>query len=272
MQYTTEQLAEILERHKKWLRDEDGGSRADLSDADLSDADLSRANLSDADLSRADLSRANLSHADLRCADLSDAANLNLQIEDGLIQKIAIAVNADKKALEMGRWHTCDTTHCIAGWAVTLAKNGKELEEKYGTQIAGLMLLGVDAHSHFFDSNEDGKAYLNQFLPEESSMTLEELNTAIFDINKQYERDILKVKAAYAKSQELYKIGDIVTNGICTVWIKKIGWDLDYKGIPSPIYKGDNLTKKGTVNKVNPCASIYGNEGTKLINIKEIAV
>lgn len=134
MQYTTEQLAAILERHKKWLRDEDGGSDADLS-------------------------HANLSHA-----NLSDAANLNLQIEDGLIQKIAIAVNADKKALGMGRWHTCDTTHCIAGWAVTLAKNGKELEEKYGTQIAGLMLLGVDAHSHFFDTNEAAKTWLNQYL------------------------------------------------------------------------------------------------------------
>jgi len=46
--------------------------------------------------------------------------------------------------------------------------------------------------------------------------------------------------------------------------------DLDYKGIPSPIYSGDNLTKKGTVNKVNPKAAIFGNEGTKLINIKEI--
>jgi hypothetical protein len=115
----------------------------------------------------ADLSGANLSGADLSRADLSGAENLPLQIEGGLIEKIAIAVNADENSLNMGQWHTCATTHCIAGWAVTLSPNGKELEAKYGTQITGLMLLGVEAHSHFFDSNEDGKKYLSQFLPKE---------------------------------------------------------------------------------------------------------
>ena len=47
-------LKDILDKHLKWLRGEDGGERADLS----------RANLYGANLSRADLSRANLSWAD----------------------------------------------------------------------------------------------------------------------------------------------------------------------------------------------------------------
>jgi hypothetical protein len=34
------QLSEILEAHRKWLRSEEGGERADLSYADLRDADL----------------------------------------------------------------------------------------------------------------------------------------------------------------------------------------------------------------------------------------
>lgn len=71
-------LKVILEKHKMWLNDEDGGemanlSRADLREANLSGTDLSRADLSRADLSRADLSRANLSGADLSGADLSGA-------------------------------------------------------------------------------------------------------------------------------------------------------------------------------------------------------
>jgi uncharacterized protein YjbI with pentapeptide repeats len=71
-------LPDILGKHKKWLRCEDGGSRANLSGAVLSGADLSGANLSGAvlsgaDLSGADLSRAVLSGADLRSADLSGA-------------------------------------------------------------------------------------------------------------------------------------------------------------------------------------------------------
>ena len=60
-----QELAEILDKHVKWLRGEDGGSRANLSGADLSDANLSNANLSNANLSGAYLSNAYLSGADL---------------------------------------------------------------------------------------------------------------------------------------------------------------------------------------------------------------
>ena len=75
MTITSQDLPGILERHRKWLRSEDGGSRAnlfrdDLSGANLSGADLSRADLSRANLSGADLSRANLSGADLSGANL----------------------------------------------------------------------------------------------------------------------------------------------------------------------------------------------------------
>ena len=83
MQYSTDELAEILKLHGMWRRAEPNGVRANLSGANLSGADLSRANLygaslyganlSGANLSRADLSRANLYGADLSRADLSGA-------------------------------------------------------------------------------------------------------------------------------------------------------------------------------------------------------
>ena len=63
---TTKELQEILDKHKKWLNDEDGGERADLRRADLSGANLSDANLR----------RAYLRRAELRRADLSDAENV----------------------------------------------------------------------------------------------------------------------------------------------------------------------------------------------------
>ena len=66
-------LKQILELHKKWLNNEDGGKRADLSGADLRRADLRDADLRDADLSGADLSGADLSGAYLSGADLSGA-------------------------------------------------------------------------------------------------------------------------------------------------------------------------------------------------------
>ena len=69
----TQDLQKILEDHLKWLRDEDGGSRADLSGADLSGAKLRSANLRSANLSGADLRSANLRSADLRSAKLRSA-------------------------------------------------------------------------------------------------------------------------------------------------------------------------------------------------------
>ena len=75
MKISAEKLQEIIKSHGRWLRNEEGGERAnlrgaDLSDADLSDADLSDANLRGANLRGADLSDADLSGAYLRGADL----------------------------------------------------------------------------------------------------------------------------------------------------------------------------------------------------------
>ena len=80
-------LKEVLELHKKWLNDEKGGIRADLSYANLNDADLRGANLSyvnlrGADLSGADLRYADLSDADLRGANLSGANLIGADLSD----------------------------------------------------------------------------------------------------------------------------------------------------------------------------------------------
>ncbi len=64
----------------------------------------------------------------------------------------------------MARWHTCDTTHCIAGWACVIAKNGKTFEKQYGTQLAGLKLLGIEAHSKFFVNKNEAREYLRGVL------------------------------------------------------------------------------------------------------------
>ena len=70
---TKSELNEILEKHRKWLNNEEGGEKANLSGADLRRANLSWANLSWANLSGADLSWADLSWADLSWANLSGA-------------------------------------------------------------------------------------------------------------------------------------------------------------------------------------------------------
>ena len=68
-----EEIRIVLEKHEKWLNNELGGIRADLSGADLYGLDLNGANLWGADLIRADLRVAYLIKADLREANLRGA-------------------------------------------------------------------------------------------------------------------------------------------------------------------------------------------------------
>ncbi len=151
---------------------------ADLSDADLHGADLRNAylrgaylrnaDLSGADLSYADLSGANLSGANLHGANLSGVVGLAI-VEDAKerLKAVAVAALADDDALDMTDWHTCETTHCIAGWAIHQAGElGETLERDLGPANAGLMLLGVEAHSHFFDGNDKARDWLQSVIAE----------------------------------------------------------------------------------------------------------
>ena len=70
---TSEEIKKVLDLHKKWLNNEQGGEKANLRRADLSRADLSRADLREANLSEANLHEADLRWADLSGADLSEA-------------------------------------------------------------------------------------------------------------------------------------------------------------------------------------------------------
>ena len=80
-----EELEEILDSHEKWLNNDPGGEKANLSGANLSDANLRGANLRGANLSGADLSGADLCGANLSDADLCGAnlCGANLWIYSG---------------------------------------------------------------------------------------------------------------------------------------------------------------------------------------------
>lgn len=79
---TQEELNVILEKYKKWLKNEEGGECADLHGVNLSNADLSCA-----DLRYANLSCVNLSNADLRNAKNLDLAYIRLIDLNGAITK-----------------------------------------------------------------------------------------------------------------------------------------------------------------------------------------
>jgi hypothetical protein len=81
------------------------------------------------------------------------------------IHKAVYGAASKPEALEMSTWHTCQNTHCRAGWVVTLAgKAGKELEEHFDTLLAAMKICDASAPGfkinpcRFFDLNDDALA------------------------------------------------------------------------------------------------------------------
>ena len=70
---TKQELKEILNEHKLWLKDSSKGKKADLSSANLRSVDFRFADLSSAKFSSANLRFANLNSAKLSSADFSSA-------------------------------------------------------------------------------------------------------------------------------------------------------------------------------------------------------
>lgn len=78
--------------------------------------------------------------ANLSGANLSGA---NLPVIEGLSAKILDQVQ-NGGSLEMSAWHTCGTTHCVAGWAITLAgETGADLERQFGPNAAGALIFAA---------------------------------------------------------------------------------------------------------------------------------
>ena len=116
MKISAEKLQEIIKSHGRWLRNEEGGERANLRDAYLSGANLRGANLRganlrDAYLSGAYLSGANLRGADLRDADLSDAYLRDANLSDANLR----GADLDKTYYQVVRIGSRrgTTTYCV---------------------------------------------------------------------------------------------------------------------------------------------------------------
>lgn len=118
---------------------EDGASRAIKLGLAIRVAVRAKAYLRGADLSGANLSEADLSGADLSGADLRGAYLSGAPVIDDIHAKVYAAAS-QPGALDMGSWH-CGTSHCRAGWVVTLAgQPGLDLEAKIGTPAAAMAI------------------------------------------------------------------------------------------------------------------------------------
>ena len=73
----------------------------------------------------------------------------------------------------MDVWHTCDTTHCRAGWITTLAgPAGKALEEATSTEFAAMQIYKASSPIRvspvrFYETNEVAMADILRCAKEE---------------------------------------------------------------------------------------------------------
>lgn len=101
----------------------------------------------------------------------------NVPIIENIHQKLyeTIKPNGHSNKLDMSDWHTCETTHCRAGWVVHLAgKEGYELENKTSTQFAAMQIYKASSPikvspPRFFENNEVAMADIIRCAEEEKA-------------------------------------------------------------------------------------------------------
>ena len=88
------------------------------------------------------------------------------------------AIQSDGNALEMGDWHTCETTHCRGGWVVHLAgAGGYAYAKETSTEFAAMQIYKASSPikvspTRFFESNDVAMADIIRCAEEEKKLTV----------------------------------------------------------------------------------------------------
>lgn len=100
------------------------------------------------------------------CSECYDSQNARPETIGGLVVPVIENIHqrvydaaSQPVALNMDNWHTCDTTHCRAGWVTHLAgEPGKALEEATSPLFAAQQIYLASGYAispvRFFDTNE----------------------------------------------------------------------------------------------------------------------
>ena len=115
-----------------------------------------------------------LSYANLRRAYLTDAYLPEIPAVPDLYTKMLAAIEKGGE-LDMSSWHFCKTTHCMAGWATTLAgEPGRVAESWIGPSAAGAFIINQSCPylrglvPDFYANNEDAMAFIKDCAAKEA--------------------------------------------------------------------------------------------------------
>jgi hypothetical protein len=93
------------------------------------------------------------------------------------IHQAVYAAASNPKALEMGAWHSCETTHCRAGWVTHLAgPEGAALEKFHNTELAAMLIYRESSDIEvypwrFYQSADEALADMKRCADEEAALS-----------------------------------------------------------------------------------------------------
>lgn len=123
-----------------------------------------RGTLIEAVASGANLGGANLGGAYL--AGVLSGVPLIANLDAAILAAVEHSQTLGKAGMDMSTWHTCESTHCRAAWAIHLAgPEGYKLEEKYGPAMAGTLLYlkaGATQIPDWYESNDAALANIRE--------------------------------------------------------------------------------------------------------------
>ena len=111
----------------------------------------------------------------LRGAVLSGAVLSDVPFIKDIHQAVYLAASVPPEALDMSTWHRCETTHCRAGWVITLAgDSGKALEWAMGTPAAAAIIYmksdpQLERVPDFYASNAEALADMKRLAEKEAA-------------------------------------------------------------------------------------------------------
>jgi hypothetical protein len=103
------------------------------------------------------------------------SAGFKVPVIPNIHQAVYAAASAPG-ALEMRDWHTCEKTHCRAGWVVTKAgEAGKALEAQTSTAFAAMQILKASSPirvfpPRFYEENDVALADMRRCADEEAKL------------------------------------------------------------------------------------------------------
>lgn len=88
-------------------------------------------------------------------------------------------------------------------------------------------------------------------------MTIQEYKEKLQEIKNEAIKKEQILAVEYAKANNPYKVGDIVTDHVGSIQVERITYTMDINNIPCAVFIGYELNKNGSKKKIDSLRNVY---------------